>query len=111
MKTSKKISIESLSVMGNDVIVIYTANDEWFDVTLSLSRLREFALGMELNSYCDDYVSFGEIVQHTGSFDFDTWFAENIEYVAEMWLQVYHVENKFEAVTYKIGALIEELNK
>ena len=97
--------------MGNDVIVIYLANDEWADATLSLSRLREFALGMELNSYCEDYVSFGEIVQCTGAYEFETWFNENLEYVAQMWLRIYHVENPFEAITYSLVALIEELRK
>lgn len=111
MKTSPKISIESLSVMGDDVVVIYLANDEWADAALSYARLREFSSGMGLNEYCEDTVSFGEIVQYTGSFDFDTWFYENIEYVAQMWLRIYHVVNPFEAITYQLGVLIEELNK
>lgn len=111
MKTPLKISIESLSVMGNDIIVIYTSNDEWFDTTLSYARLREFAAGMGLNEYCEDVVSFGEIVQHTGSFDFETWFNDNIEYVAAQWLRIYHVVNPFEAITYKLGELIEASNR
>lgn len=111
MKTPLKISIESLSVKGDDVIVIYLANDEWADATLSYSRLREFARNMKFNEYCDDVVSFGEIVQYTGSFDFDTWFNESLDYVASQWLCIYHVENPFEAITYQLGELIEELNK
>lgn len=111
VKIPGKISIESLDVKGNEVIVIYTVNEEWFDTTLSYSRSVEFAKGMNLNEYCEDTVSWGEIVQHTGSFDFDTWFNENIEYVAQMWLRVYHVENAFEAITYQLGELIEASNK
>ncbi|ASU34388.1 hypothetical protein MuYL_2501 [Mucilaginibacter xinganensis] len=109
-KTSPKISIESADIKGNDVIVIYTVNDEWFDTTLSYGRLREFAAGMGLNEYCEDVVSWGEITQLTGSFDFDTWFTENIEYVVLMWLRVYHVENKFIKITYELGKLIEATN-
>ena len=111
MKTSPKISIESLDVKGNDVVVTYTANDELFERVISLSVLRQFAKDMELNVDYNDYVSFGELVQETVVLDLDTWLYENIEYAALLWLRVYHVVNPFEAITNKLGELIEELNK
>lgn len=110
MKTPT-ISIESADIKGNDVIVIYTANDEWFDTTLSLLRLRDYAAYMGLNKAVIDSCLNGEHEQTEFTFEFEEWFDENLETVCKSWLQIYHVENPFEAITYQLGVLIEETNK
>lgn len=85
--------IDQVEVSGDNVAVDYTLNDNWLFINLSLSELKQFALNRSLNDYCFDYLRDGEHVQDAGSFDLDTFMAENLEAVIKAYLQEYPLES------------------
>lgn len=97
--------VDQVEASGDNVAVDYTLNDNWLFINLSFSELKQFALNRSLNDYCFDYMH-GEHVQDAGSFDLDTFMAENLEAVIKAYLEAYPLETvnvQLEALKAKIS--------
>lgn len=84
--------IDTVTIDGDQVSVDYTLNDEWLEITLSFTELKQFTLNRSLNDYCFDYMH-GEHVQHAGSYDIDTFVSEHLSVVIGAYLEAYPLES------------------
>lgn len=79
--------IEEAISDGNNVEVDFTINDEWVNATIKFTDLRTFTIEQGLNDYCFDYSVAGEHVQDAGTFDVDTYLAENLNEAVRTYLE------------------------
>lgn len=92
------IYIDQADVTGDNIAVDYTLNDQWLSINLSLSELKQFTLNRSLNDYCFDYC-YGEHVQYSGSYDIDTFIAENLNSLVKAYLEAYPLEGAIAQLT------------
>ena len=79
--------VEDCTGNGEMIDVDYTLNDEWLSTSVKSSDLRLFVLTNGLNDYCFDSCANGVHLQDAGSYEPDTFIAENLNAVIKAYLQ------------------------
>lgn len=102
--TAKVYYIDNVIITGDKVAVDYTLNDEWLEITLSYTELKQFALNRSLNDFILDYMK-GEHIQENVRFDMDTFLTENLNDVIKTYLEAYPLESAI----VKLNALAKDV--
>jgi len=79
--------IEDAICDGNNVEVDFTINDEWESTAINYNELRTFVEASGLTNYCFDYSVNGTHVQDAGTFNVDTFLAENLNDAVRAYLE------------------------
>lgn len=79
--------VDDSSIDGDDIHIDYTLNDQWRTTVISMAALKRFVQDYGLNDYCFDSCANGMHLQNAGSFEPDTFIAENLNACITAYLQ------------------------
>jgi hypothetical protein len=84
--------IDEAILDGQNIDVDYMLNDDWCRTTVDYLALKAFVVTTGLNDYCFDSSDCdGNHVQDSGSFNSDTYIAENFSVCVRDYLAAYKV--------------------
>ncbi|MDB5131789.1 MAG: hypothetical protein JWR02_1538 [Mucilaginibacter sp.] len=88
-KPSKAVYyVENADILGDNIDVDYTLNDDWKSTSLNLQALTRFIITNGLNDYCYDSSDHrGEHIQDSGTIEIGEYLAENLKPAVRAYLQ------------------------